>query len=667
MASSYNNSKILRKDVSDIFDQLRKRAEDISTSEGSYRLIQNLSNPTNLTNPQIISMRRIDNYPYLENSKINRFSKVKTRNIARYYKNDKYLSQNNNSDLEEKLILKEQAKKVLLRKEQKQINNKSLKGSQSQKNIKDSNFKKFLKAKTMDIIDEDEKDIWKKLKNINKNKKIVEIRVNKRKYVTSREYLNTTKKIQLMKYIRKNKIEKYNMISNLKKFEITTLNKTMESLENNKEAIITNYRKKYIKYISYLNTQKDEEAKKNTKLMVTKERIKNDISTLESKINKVYKDKMKLLNLILLFIQYKEKIITLPDKAIQIFGDCSNNGKNNALNIYKNEDLNKILKYKGKIIYKDYYEFEYDYFQMDERIKKKMIYKDRLQKEIYKLKSEYLRTNEDIKNNPNFQINQKLENVLDELKFKNEDLKLDLKSVKIKFNLQSENTNLFKSRNAHIKKILSRRSSPNSITDKTNQQNSLNYLLNKENLTIYNPKPFLSLKKQLTTENFNFKKPSKLFYTIYSLYSTVKDNYFTEKELNFDLSIQRGESLEPEKSTILKMLEYIDIVINLLLKQKTLYLSDKKLKKKYDKIKDIMDKEKRRMQFIISFRKDEEKRKLILNKLSRRQNKVNYISSRKVENKFFFKAQKDIILKNKNLAEIQKLPTFEDFMYDVND
>ena len=296
-----------------------------------------------------------------------------------------------------------------------------------------------------------------------------------------------------------------------------------------------------------------------------------------------------------------------------------------------------------------------------------MIYKDRLQKEIYKLKSEYLRTNEDIKNNPNFQINQKLENVLDELKFKNEDLKLDLKSVKIKFNLQSENTNLFKSRNAHIKKILSRRSSSNSITDKTNQQNSLNYLLNKENLTIYNPKPFLSLKKQLTTENFNFKKPSKLFYTIYSLYSTVKDNYFTKKELNFDLSIQRGESLEPEKSTILKMLEYIDIVINLLLKQKTLYLSDKKLKKKYDKIKDIMDKEKRRMQFIISFRKDEEKRKLILNKLSRRQNKVNYISSRKVENKFFFKAQKDIILKNKNLAEIQKLPTFEDFMYDVND
>ena len=197
MASSYNNSKILRKDVSDIFDQLRKRAEDISTSEGSYRLIQNLSNPTNLTNPQIISMRRIDNYPYLENSKINRFSKVKTRNIARYYKNDKYLSQNNNSDLEEKLILKEQAKKVLLRKEQKPINNKSLKGSQSQKNIKDSNFKKFLKAKTMDIIDEDEKDIWKKLKNINKNKKIVEIRVNKRKYVTSREYLNTTKNIQL--------------------------------------------------------------------------------------------------------------------------------------------------------------------------------------------------------------------------------------------------------------------------------------------------------------------------------------------------------------------------------------------------------------------------------------------------------------------------------------
>ena len=39
----------------DILEQIKKKSEEISTSEASIKLLQNLSNPTNLTNPQIIN------------------------------------------------------------------------------------------------------------------------------------------------------------------------------------------------------------------------------------------------------------------------------------------------------------------------------------------------------------------------------------------------------------------------------------------------------------------------------------------------------------------------------------------------------------------------------------------------------------------------------------
>ena len=38
MSTSDNTSNILRKEASEILDQIRKRAEDISTSEASNRL-----------------------------------------------------------------------------------------------------------------------------------------------------------------------------------------------------------------------------------------------------------------------------------------------------------------------------------------------------------------------------------------------------------------------------------------------------------------------------------------------------------------------------------------------------------------------------------------------------------------------------------------------------
>ena len=51
LSSNRDNSSI----IPDVLEQIKKKSEEMSTSDASIKLLQNLSNPTNLTNPQIIS------------------------------------------------------------------------------------------------------------------------------------------------------------------------------------------------------------------------------------------------------------------------------------------------------------------------------------------------------------------------------------------------------------------------------------------------------------------------------------------------------------------------------------------------------------------------------------------------------------------------------------
>ena len=709
MSTTDNNSNILRKDASDIFDQIRKKAEDISTSEGSNRIFHNLSNPTNLTNPQIITIRKIDNFLKSEVSKNNnRLKKVKTRNVSQKFKPDKSSSQSNRTDLTEQLLINEQIRRLILRKRQKTISDKN---SESQKL---SNFtqgrplgKQIKKNKTMEPIGEEGNDLWSRLRDGRYNKKEKIVRVNKRKFITAREYISSTKNIQLMKFIRKNKIEKLNMLVNIRKSELDTLNSNLESLENNKEAILNNYNKKYVAYISYLLRQKDNEEKNFIDLIIKSGKIRKEISQLQSRINKVQKEKMNQLNLILLFIQIKERIRELPEGAIKLFGTSDENlNKENKINknikkelskrltlkkriisanhfqeninIINNGDLKKIMQYKGKLIYNDVFEFGYDYNQMEEKMRKKIKYSENLKNDIKELKKKLKILKENIKNDPNEEARKHLINVLNDLKFQNKELISELNSLKIKYDINNTDSNPFKSKNLmNIKKskITQSTSATNifhpSDTIQTfkakTEKNFFNTIFANNFDNIYNPKTILSFKQYFTLQNFDFNNASNLFLSCYNIYNIAKDNFFPEKDLKFDIDIKRGFSSEPEKETILKMIEYIQNVLTLLLNQKKFYLGNKKLRKKYEKIRDLLEEDKRRMNFINSFKKDEEQRKLRLKQLSLKKEKIRYIPTHKIESKYFFKTQKEKIIKAINLAELKRTPTFEDFMFDVMD
>ena len=61
-------------DALEIYEQIKKQTDELSTSEGSIQFLKNLSNPTNLTNPQIIGYHHsnINNINELNLSKISK-------------------------------------------------------------------------------------------------------------------------------------------------------------------------------------------------------------------------------------------------------------------------------------------------------------------------------------------------------------------------------------------------------------------------------------------------------------------------------------------------------------------------------------------------------------------------------------------------------------------
>ena len=709
MSLTDNTSNILRNDASDILDQIRKRAEDISTSEGSNFIFYNLSNPTNLTNPQVITMRKNDNFlpsEITKNSHIH-FKKRKTRNISLPYRRRKEMGDNTISNLHDQFLINEEIKRLILRKNENITFNHSYKKLENPKPNKKEFFQltrvrkpgnALRKNRSLNIIGEEGKDIWDKLKDNIKHKKDKIIRVNENKNTLVKQYISETKDFQLMKFIHKNKIEKLNMLVNLKQSEMDTLNSNIESLENSKDLIMTNYDKKYIKYINYLKRHKDNEEKAYIDLLIKSGSIKKEIFRLQTKISKVHREKMLKLNLILLFIQIKEKIKKVPDMALILFGSPDINFNTNLthlkrtierdsirkLSIFKNininninetnlhsDDFTKIMKYKGKMIYSDADEVFYDLHKMEESVRKKIKENEELKIEIKNLKEKYKKIKEEVDYDPDDERRQHLNNILTKLKTQNEQLVTDLKTIIIKFNINKDKK-LHKLNKLSIKiskNYLKPSSSASDIlTFQGKRTNSRNQFFNSfqtsENSTIYNQKTIYTFKKYFSIENFDFNIASNLFLSCYNLYNTAKDNNSLDQDSKLEIDANRGSQTELENRTILKMIEYIFKVYTLLIKEKKIYLSDKQTKKKYEKIRDLVDKEKKRNRLIEGFKKGEEKQKEKLKNINFKKDKFIFISSHKIENKYYFKAQKD--KKNKAiLAEQKYIPGFEDFMYDV--
>jgi hypothetical protein len=294
-----------------------------------------------------------------------------------------------------------------------------------------------------------------------------------------------------------------------------------------------------------------------------------------------------------------------------------------------------------------------------------------LETEIEELKEIYNKEKAEKENDPETEDIKQCTLLLNKLKIKNEELKKEKISLKIKFSDKRHNI-LNKSRPIlqHSLSSISLRSSNNNNINNINSNNSkssINYFL-KTNMYYYDTYNTLGLNNLFTLSNFNFKKMhnvSELYNYCFNLYKTAKNNLFDDIEVHFEVEKNMTYPIINEDIIILKMLDYIDKVLSLLLFQKQNYLSDGELRKKYEKIKSLVEREKRRMKFIYNFRQEEEKKKKKLKELELKKNIVKYIPTKKIDYNYYFRAQKEHLAKLKKLTEIKKPITFEDFMYDV--
>lgn len=686
ITSSDNSSHILKKDVSDIFEQIKKKKEDLSTSDGSIPLFQNLSNPTNLTNPQIIGLKRGG---YMENSEE---TKDKSRNLKPKNRVNRLRRVKSEiSELHDEFLISEEIKKLLLQKEPKRIFDKPKKRNydmDAYTKMIEKKKKKEKSAKTIEPV-VNEEDVWTKLKKIQyipHDQK--EIRVNKRKNISAREYISNTKDIQLMKYINRHKFERYNMLSNIRQSELDSLTNTLISLEKSKDSITNNYNEKYASYVAFLKQEKDEEEKNSLNLFLQKERIKREIAQLQVRFNKIKKDRLFMVNMVLLQIQVKEQMRNIPEKALIIFDNNMNillkdkrrqkrkrtiTIKSNSNDVF-DQEIKKVMKYKRKIIYNDISEFEYDYKQIEDKVINKYQEYKKLETEIEELKEIYNKEKAEKEYDPEVEDKKQCTLLLNKLKHKNEELKKEKISLKIKFSDKRHNI-LNKSRPMlqHSLSSISLRSSNNHNNNNINNINSnnskstINYFL-KTNMYYYDTYNALGLNNLFTLSNFNFNKMhnvSELYNYCFKLYKTAKNNLFDDIEVHFEVEKNMTCPIINEDVVILKMLDYIDKVLSLLLFQKQNHMSDEELRKKYEKLKSLMEGEKRRMKFINNFRQEEEKKKMKLKELELKKNIVKYIPTKKIDYNYYSRAQKEHLAKLKKLAELKKPITFEDFMYDV--
>ena len=658
--------------ISDIFEQIRKKSEEIPSSESSFKLLKNLSNPTNLTNPQIImdskhfeqklDSRKNNN----KNVKILRKIRLKNKliyssqNSSKYFRKSKSeislmvnqscnLIKNDISQLIKNIsnidsIRNTQRNKILLKKiEQKplnrtdkidnKINNCLIKGKRNTK--KRVLFPENISAPLKSVNSTgDAEYILEKLKNSKSihlsNKKI---RINEMKSFNKYNCLNDIYHLKLIQYNKNNKNERFQKILLDKDSQIKSLEETMKQIEKTKNSIERIYNKEYISNVSSLINDIEKENIINSDLMNRKniELMKNKI--LLNKISKLKETKKNLIKWLFLQIQIKEKIVKIPKYYEYIIEEKLplNEINKKIKNKINQKEYKRVLDYQGKNIYDDASTFFKEYEKLEFKTVEKLKKNNKISDSKLQLQNEFEECINNIKGEI-FDENRKISQFLQELsKLKKNNIKLNKELELIKMN---KNKNM--SRNNKNNKYMSDLSNKILFHSKSDPNvNSSNYIYYK-------------------------KGKSLLFNLVLFLYKWISQNKFDEMN-NYRINI--NYYLTDEK-IMLNILEYAEIVVNLLLVQKKYYYSNKKLKEKYEKIEDIVDKDIKREKFMIQLKIQEQKDIEKNEKIKEKMKKIYFKHNRKIDFDYFRIEKKNILNNNK----IEKRETkFEDFFYDIDE
>ena len=654
----YLNSNRENASISDVLEQIKKKSEEFSTSDASIKLFQNLSNPTNLTNPQIITslghypnqnIYNINKLPLLKPNKL-KFSNDYTKKLPRKSKSDINITTdlrpfstidpfnlNDYQKLIEKAQLEIISNKNKQRPKQKIILEKIDKNPMSNREaiISRNNQKSMnIPIHLSDMCEEKDKNIWEKLKeanmiakNINKSK---DIKTNFIKFNPKKDYIYKIKLIKLLQYNKNNKNERYHNYLFMKNAQLKSTNDTINKLQKSKDFLEKKYKDEYVAYIQFLLKEIENEKKIKYNLMNQINKKLYEVTKLEKYIEKINNKKKDLIKWLYLQIQVKEDLPYLPKYYEYIIEDnmplneVNKRGKG-EYNITKDEYL-RIMNYKGKNVYENANQF----FKKIEDLEIKSLTilntkldvldeEKQLNKEMNELKKQYIISTKE-----------------DENKFNN--LFYQLKDAK-KLNIQLQNK-------------LNSIKNPKKIKKKGNEKIIVNKLASYAQ--IYSNFTFMN---HLLKNN----KPVSILYNFtLCLYFIISSYHFEEiKEFKLDVNIYN----ENDK-LILDILDYAEQLLNFLLAKKKYYYSNDRLKKLYEMAKDEVDKKTKIEKILIQIKLRKQKEIENREKLKEKMNKQYYKPKRKIYYDYY---KKQMNKKNQSFLEksVKKETKFEDFLYDI--
>ena len=667
-------------------NQEKKKSIDLSTTNASNKIILNLSNPTNLTNPIIIAKSKrykkddsnensiLSNREYKIN-KLNEYNKlifsINNQKIKASKSELNLLNEGTNGHVikinNTKKILKPfDTKRQLNRTETRNLiffpnyMPKRQKGNNSSKNeinfnpLLSPNYNKF--KNNLDISEqkdnnsekkediENNKDkkielnpIWEKLKNSKLFNSIEkEIRIERTKFIKKFDYLDKKRQINYIKNDINIKNDRYNKIINMNSSEINALEKLANNLTKSTDNIQKNYYDNFVSNIINLSLKVEKEKLIASDYLIDKNSLIKQIAKLEKKINKLREEKNNILKWIYLQIKIKEKTITLPLYYKDIIENENSfesiikkyKLKGNALTEIK---YNKIKEYKEKLIFKNINELEGIYHSLENRIFFYLNKKLDIINEVKQLKQdlEYSRKIEKEKEEKEEEEEQK-ENEKDDKKENN-------KKVKMTFEEKEEN---------FIKKLKKLKFENNELNEEYSKIKHFKLLLDnrKDDRNLENYKNELEV-----------NKPT-LFSISMNLYEEeIKANFNIENKIRWKYSLT-------EERMILDILKYTEKILNFLFEEKIYYNSDEKLKMQYKLISDKIEKETKNKKLVKQLELQEQLLTERKEKIKQRLNNRNYFKPyRKVDFEYYLRQKSKY--KNKSIGNVKKDDNYLQYLF----
>ena len=435
--------------------------------------------------------------------------------------------------------------------------------------------------------------------------------------VSMDEYIKGTYTNELM-------AEKEKIISEEINNENLYLNSKISTLKNTKKLYQDLFLNKFNDYVKFLTKTVDKYDKVDYLLVNEILSLQKKIDYLKKKINSLLESKKTYNKFIILQIKLKKKTMKLPDYYEFILNHSLQESIEHCMGVLDEEGVKKIYKYKNKVIYKSYDAFNYQFKSYENENRERLTKLGILQRDINRLnfeKKEVIKEGNNIEKYFNEKIREKSQekleiinkynslinernNLLTEIKFtfrkvKNSDKKSKNKHSSAFFrdfdtnNYTTKKTISFNNTNNTFKNITNKTNNAKSNKIKNRSFATANaYNLSRKYLDSTTDKYKLSIDEQILVNlNIIYESNEKNFPNS-NLYLKIRRLYLLLKNFNKkDETFKKAQKISTENGLILKLLEHIEIAMDIFLEREREF--DERYKEEIYKVKQKIDKERK--------------------------------------------------------------------------